>query len=44
MADKLRAGDRLPEVTLNLVGGGALSLPGSLDTDFGVLLLYRGHW
>ena len=44
MADKLRSGDRLPSVAFDLVGGGTRTLPDDLETDFGVLLLYRGHW
>lgn len=44
MTEKLRAGDVLPKVTLDLVGGGTRTLPDDIDTDFGVLLLYRGHW
>ena len=44
MGTKLCAGDTLPPLTLDVVGGGSLHLPQDLSTDFGVLLLYRGHW
>ena len=44
MANKLRAGETLPQLTLDLVGGGTATLPDDLSTDFGVVLLYRGHW
>ncbi len=44
MGTMLRAGDTLPPVTLDVVGGDPLRLPQDLTTDFGVLLLYRGHW
>ena len=44
MAEKLRAGDTLPRITLSLVGGGEVTLPDDLPTDFGVVLFYRGHW
>ncbi len=44
MAEKLRSGDTLPSITLNLVGGGSATLPNDLSTDYGVVLLYRGHW
>jgi hypothetical protein len=44
MGEKLRSGDKLPSITLNLVGGGAVTLPDDLPTDFGVVLFYRGHW
>ena len=44
MGEKLRSGDKLPSFTLNLVGGGTVTLPQDLPTDFGVMLFYRGHW
>ena len=44
MAEKLDSGDTLPSVTLKLVGGGSVTLPDELPTQYGVLLFYRGHW
>jgi hypothetical protein len=44
MADKLDSGDPFPELTLKLVDGGTLELPGGLDARYKVILLYRGHW
>jgi peroxiredoxin len=44
MGEKLRSGDKLPTVTLNLVGGGSTTLPNDLESDFAVVLFYRGHW
>ncbi len=44
MADKLDAGDVLPELTLKLVGGETLSVPDGIDADYAVLLFYRGYW
>jgi hypothetical protein len=44
MDQKLESGDTLPEIRLQLVGGGTLSLPGDIDADFGVALFYRGYW
>ncbi len=44
MADKLRAGETLPRLTLDLVGGRSVTLPDDLSTDFGVVLFYRGYW
>ena len=44
MADKLYEGDAFPSVTLNLVGGGTLTLPDGLDSKYLVVLFYRGHW
>ena len=44
MSEKLGIGDTFPDVTVNLVGGGKLDLPVSLDTKYKVILFYRGHW
>lgn len=44
MPDKLRAGETLPQLRLDLVGGESVTLPDDLSTDFGVVLFYRGHW
>jgi hypothetical protein len=44
MNQKLEAGDTLPEIQLQLVGGGTLTLPADMDSDFGVALFYRGFW
>ena len=44
MSDKLGIGDAVPDITLNVVGGGTLDLPGGLVTKYKVILFYRGHW
>jgi len=44
MSQKLESGDTLPEIRLQLVGGGSLGLPSDIDADFGVALFYRGFW
>jgi len=44
MAEKLEGGGTFPSVTLQLVGGDSRSLPEDLETDYGVVLFYRGHW
>ena len=44
MAEKLGIGDAFPGIRLDLVGGGALDLPGGLDAKYKVVLFYRGHW
>ena len=44
MYEKLGIGDAFPDITLNVVGGGTLDLPGDLDTKYKVILFYRGHW
>ncbi len=44
MAAKLESGDKFPTVTLNIAGGGEITLPDQLETPYGVILFYRGHW
>jgi hypothetical protein len=44
MAHKLNAGDAFPALTLDLVDGGKLELPGGLDARYKIILFYRGHW
>lgn len=44
MSEKLGIGSAFPSLTLNLVDGGTLNVPGGLDTDWKVILFYRGHW
>ena len=44
MNQKLGTGDAFPAMTIPLVGGGTLTLPGGIDTKYRVVLFYRGHW
>ncbi len=44
MAAKLNTGDPFPKLSLNLVDGGKLELPGGLDAKYRIILFYRGHW
>ena len=44
MAEKLNSGDTFPKMSLNLVDGGKLELPGGLDAKYKVILFYRGYW
>ena len=44
MSDKLGLGATFPELTINLVGGGTISLPKGGNTKYQVVLFYRGHW
>lgn len=45
MTDKMiDSGDPFPSLEADRVGGGKISLPGDLAGDWGVVLLYRGHW
>jgi hypothetical protein len=40
----LDTGDRFPELTLNFVERGSLTLPDEIKGSWTVLLIYRGHW
>jgi hypothetical protein len=44
MTTNLGPGDSLPEMRLDLVGGGTIDLPSGLDASYSVILFYRGHW
>ncbi|MGH8069811.1 MAG: hypothetical protein ACRERE_32125 [Candidatus Entotheonellia bacterium] len=45
MTDNMLDGsDPFPHLELDKVGGGKLHLPDDLAGDWGVVLLYRGHW
>lgn len=44
MSSKLGIGDSFPELSLNLVDGGSIDLPGGLEGKYKVVLFYRGHW
>jgi hypothetical protein len=41
---RLNSGSHFPAITLPLVGGGELRLPGDWAGRAGALLFYRGHW
>ena len=43
-AEKLSSGDTFPSLTLNLAGGGQLTLPDDLESPLNIVLFYRGHW
>jgi hypothetical protein len=42
--EKLDLLDTFPALTLNLAGGGRLTLPEDLTTSYAIVLFYRGHW
>ena len=44
VANKLGIGDTFPPMTLNLVDGSTLELPGGINSKYRILLFYRGHW
>lgn len=44
MSSKLGIGAVFPDVSLNLVDGSELAVPGGLDGKYKIVLFYRGHW
>ncbi|MCH2346571.1 MAG: hypothetical protein MK299_04150 [Pseudomonadales bacterium] len=44
MAQKLNPGEIFPEITLHVVGGNEIQLPGDLDSPMTIVLFFRGHW
>jgi len=44
MTDLLNTGNTFPTLSFSLSGGGTLTTPDDLDSDFSVLIFYRGHW
>jgi hypothetical protein len=40
----LDTNDMFPEVTLQLVSGESLKIPGGAGGGYKVVLFYRGHW
>ena len=41
---KLQQGDRLPSITLKVIGGDTLTLPEQMPSRYLALLFYRAHW
>ena len=44
MSEQLLPGNMFPELKLKIVGGNEFSLPDDIQTDYAVVLFYRGHW
>ena len=44
MGKKLQQGDRLPQLSLNLIDGSTLNLPADMSSRYLALLFYRGVW
>jgi hypothetical protein len=44
MEEKLQQGARFPQIKVNLVDGGSLTLPEGAPSRYTALLFYRGHW
>jgi hypothetical protein len=37
-------GDKFPEITLSLVGGGEITLPRDVQESWAYIMFYRGGW
>ncbi len=44
MSNKLGIGADFPKMTLQIVGGGSMTLPNDLTSPYSMVLFYRGHW
>lgn len=44
MNQKLDPGNLFPDLSLSLVGGESMTLPGDLSNPMTLALFYRGHW
>ena len=44
MGDKLKQGDRVPDLSLDLIVGGTLTLPEEMSSRYLAVLFYRGVW
>lgn len=42
--EKLAAGDMFPQLKLTAPGGNQFVLPDDIDSDYAIVLFYRGHW
>ena len=41
---KLDAGAQFPYLKLNIGENDSINLPGDIETDYAIILFYRGHW
>ena len=44
VSKQLVPGDRFPQLKLNIADGDSITLPVDIETDYAVVLFYRGHW
>lgn len=44
MADKLNLMDQFPDIVLVTTDDATVQIPSDIDTDYAILLFYRGHW
>ena len=41
---QLNMGGQLPDFSLNVGESETISLPSDIETDYAIILFYRGHW
>lgn len=41
---QLKANDSFPSIGGSTIGGGELTIPEGLASEWNVVILYRGHW
>lgn len=41
---KLETGDTFPQLKLKAAGGQDFVLPDEINSDYAIVLFYRGHW
>ena len=44
MSTLLEPNDTFPSLTLQITDGNTLALPDQLTGEYGILLIFRGHW
>jgi len=44
MNEKLNAGDQFPSITMHVGADQTITVPEDLDSDYTMVLIYRGHW
>ena len=42
--EKLTSGDMFPQLKLKAAGGDDFVLPNDIQSDYAIVLFYRGHW
>jgi len=42
--EKLATGDMFPQLKLKAAGGDEFVLPDDINSDYAIVLFYRGHW
>ncbi len=44
MTTMLTTGDQFPDIVLTSTAGDTVNLPADLESQYTVVLFYRGHW